>query len=132
MPVGFTPAGIIGQADVLSVRIQHHKILFVWLQSDLGCMVNKILTDLGFELRDLNSLEMDRLEVPGALVISIYRDSKIAKTNMDPGYIITSVNDNPISNVDEFIEAYKEASGEIWFNGYYETYPGEWPYKFRK
>ena len=93
---------------------------------------DKILTDLGFELRDLNSLEKDRLEEPGALVISIYRDSKIAKTNMDPGYIITSVNDDPVRSVDEFIEAYKKASGEIWLNGYYETYPGEWPYKFYK
>ncbi len=91
---------------------------------------DKILTALGFELRDLNSKEMERLDKPGVMVVSIYKNSKISKTNMDPGYIITSLNGKDIKEVNQIIEALQINSGEIVLNGFYENYPGEWPYKF--
>lgn len=93
---------------------------------------DKILTDLGFELRDLNSEEKDRMENDGVLVVSVYRGSKISKTNMDPGFIITALNGDRITRVDDFIKSLESNSGEILLNGYYENYPGEWPYKFYK
>lgn len=92
---------------------------------------DKILTDLGFELRELNSDETDRLDKEGILVVSIFRNSTISKTNMDPGYIITSINGKEITTVNELISSLQSADGDVLLNGFYENYPGEWPYKFR-
>ncbi|MBT8189355.1 MAG: trypsin-like peptidase domain-containing protein, partial [Bacteroidia bacterium] len=64
---------------------------------------DEILLDLGFELRELNSDEIDRLDKEGILVVSIFRNSTIAKTNMDPGYIITTINGNEVTTVNQLI-----------------------------
>lgn len=91
---------------------------------------DRILTDLGFELRDLDSKEKERLVKEGIRVVSIYNDSKIARTNMDPGYIITTVNGKKVSEVDELIRILRKSSGKVYINGFYENYSGEWPYTF--
>ena len=90
---------------------------------------DKILQDLGFEVRDLDSSEKDRLG-KGVYVVSIKSNSKIDLTNMDPGYIIAKANDKTIENVDELVKFLKDHKGEIVLEGYYENYPGEYPYTF--
>ncbi|MEN0003675.1 MAG: Do family serine endopeptidase [Bacteroidota bacterium] len=89
-----------------------------------------VLRDLGFELRNLTKEERIRLDTEGVKVISIYRGSKIERTNMDPGYIITHVDSDRIDDVDQFIQKLKGASGKIMLEGIYENYPGEYYYAF--
>ncbi len=89
-----------------------------------------LLKDLGFELRDLTRAEKQNLKVDGAYVLSITRGSKIERTNMDPGFIITKINDYDISNVDDVLKILKNASGKIMLEGIYESYPGEYYYAF--
>ncbi len=91
---------------------------------------DKILTDLGFELRDLDKNEKRRLETDGIYVVSVSRGSKIERTNMDPGYIITKINEKPIGNVQEFIKELENHKGMVVLEGFYENYPGEFPYAF--
>ncbi len=93
---------------------------------------DKIFTDLGFELRDLDSAEKELNATEGVMVVSIYKDSKIASVNMDPGYIITSINNQPVSDLKEFKKLLEAAESQIYLNGIYENYPREWPYKFSK
>lgn len=93
---------------------------------------DKILTDIGFELRDLDSKEKERLNIKGVMVVSIINDSKIDNTNMDPSYIITHINKKPIDNVSEFVDILKDLNGKIKLEGLYENYPGEYPYEFYK
>jgi len=92
---------------------------------------DKILDDLGFELRDLTSDEMKKFKTnAGVMVKSITRGSKIERTNMDPGFIITKVNDEDIQNIDSVIEVLEKAEGKIMLEGFYENYPGEYYYAF--
>lgn len=91
---------------------------------------DKILTTLGFELRDLDKEEKDRLKTKGIYVVSVYRGSKIERTNMDPGYIITKVNEKEISSVQEFVDLLEKHEGMVVLEGFYENYPGEFPYAF--
>ncbi len=91
---------------------------------------DKILTDLGFEIRNLDSKEQQRLNTDGIYVVSIYKNSTIAKTNMDAGYIVTSVNNEDVGSVEEFIDIIKNTTGEIYLDGFYENYPGTYPYSF--
>jgi Do/DeqQ family serine protease len=89
-----------------------------------------LLKELGFELRDLTRMEQQDLKVNGAYVLSITRGSKIERTNMDPGFIITRINDFEISNVEDVLKILKNATGKIMLEGIYESYPGEYYYAF--
>lgn len=93
---------------------------------------DKVFTELGFELRNLDSEEKDRNDKIGVMVVSILKDSKIESVNMDPGYIITSINGKKITNVNELKVELEKTDSRVYLNGFYENYPMEWPYKFSK
>lgn len=90
-----------------------------------------ILERHGFELRELNSDERRKLRVSGVYVENIALGSVIEKTEMDPGYIITKVGDVRVSNVEEVVNELKKRRGkEVYLEGFYENYPGEYYYTF--
>lgn len=89
-----------------------------------------ILFDLGFELRDLTRDEKKRLDVEGVKVISIYRGSRIERTNMDPGFIITKMDNKKVTSVEELVEELESANGKVMLEGIYENYSGEYYYAF--
>lgn len=93
---------------------------------------DKILTDLGFELRDLSATEMEKNKKDGVIVVSVYKNSKVGKANIEPGYIITSINNQPVDNAKDFVEVLNSINGSINLEGYYENYPGVFPYMFEK
>jgi S1-C subfamily serine protease len=112
------------QKAQVTLRNQINSTDFVAIRKD------KILTDLGFELRNLDKTEKARLDSEGVYVVSVSRGSKIERTNMDPGYIITKVNEKPIKSVEEVIKALEGHKGTVVLEGFYENYPGEFPYAF--
>lgn len=91
---------------------------------------DKILRDIGIEIRDLNSLEMSRLNAKGVMIISVSNGSLVSKTNMEPGFIVESFNNMPIRNSQEFIALMKNTSDSVILRGFYERYPGQYPYSF--
>ena len=92
----------------------------------------KVLEDLGFELRNLTRAEQKRLKTNGVYVKSIYRNSLIEETNMELGFVITSINDRPIEIIDDVVEELADKNGLIMLGGVYEEYEGEYYYEFRK
>ena len=103
-------------------------------KSNTTSMVNAtqeaFLNELGLEIRELSKMERRKVQTNGVKVISITRGSIIERTNMDPGFIITKINDQKVTSSEEVIEALKKARGEVLLEGVYENYPGEWGYKF--
>jgi len=93
---------------------------------------NALLEEIGFEIRDLNDEEIKRLGTKGAKVISIYRGSKIERTNMDPDFIITRINQKSIRNAQDVASILTDAEGKIMLEGIYEGYPDVWYYEFPK
>jgi len=90
-----------------------------------------ILNEMGFSLRDLNTEERRKLRVSGVYVENIKVGSTVERTEMDPGYIITKVGDVNVSSVQEVINELKKKRGsEIYLEGFYENYPGEYYYTF--
>ncbi len=92
---------------------------------------DKILADIGIELRDLDTNEINRNKTRGVRVVTVYNQSIADKANIEPGYIITSVNSKKIKNVNEFIQYLQSYHGVVVLNGFYENYPGEFPYTFK-
>ena len=93
---------------------------------------DKELRDIGIEIRDRNSIEKKRVQTSGIMVISISRDSKIADTNMEPGFIVERVNGVDIESSQQFMQILKSESGEVTLVGFYERYPGIFQYTFMK
>ncbi len=91
---------------------------------------DQVLQNIGIEIRDLLQTELKKTQVPGAKVISIYNGSKISKTQMEPGYIITRFNDKQITNAQDFIDALQTSDGKVFLEGYYEYHEGPWWYAF--
>ena len=92
----------------------------------------QILDDLGFECRDLTSKEANSIGTRGVKVKSVYRGSRIARTNMDPGFIITRINEVPVEDLSSFIEQINEAEDKIMLEGIYEQFEGDYFYAFKK
>ena len=91
-----------------------------------------LLRRLGFELRDLSRSESLRLGIKGVYVMSIAAGSRIERTEMDPGYIVTSVNDKPVASVEALLAELEEIkiSERVLLEGFYESFPGEYFYTF--
>ncbi len=87
---------------------------------------------LGFELRELTSEEQQRMRIKGAMVVSVRKGSIVYETNMVPGYIITSVNGNRVSNLAETVDCIRNAYNLVVLEGYYEGEPDLYSYRFRK
>jgi serine protease Do len=124
------------QAEIGYIRQGEKKSTKVTLKnkSNSTALVNgsddQFLRELGFELRELTPLELDRIQVKGVKVASIFRGSKVEKTNMDPGFVITKVDDTKVSNLKEILKALKSNSGQIVLEGVYENYTGSYFYTF--
>lgn len=89
-----------------------------------------LLKNLGVELQDLTEEDVNRIGNRGVRVLSIYRGSKIERTNMEPGFIITKVGEKKVKNIQDFIKVIKETKGKVMLEGVYEDYPGEYYYAF--
>ena len=91
-----------------------------------------VLRELGMEIRNLNMEEINTFGKDGVYVVSIYRYSTIEKTEMKPSYIITHVNSQRVYSAEELISELEKAEKEVFLEGYYEDYEGEYYYQFDK
>ena len=94
----------------------------------------ELMQEFGFELRDLTDGELETLPAPGVKVVSIYLGSRIDRTRMDPEYIITRVNHQPVRSVGDFAEVIDDTGDEddVLLEGYYANYNGEYYYAFKR
>ena len=51
---------------------------------------------------------------------------------MEEKYIITEINGKAIKTKDQLIQELKSVTGMVVLKGFYEKYPGEYPYAFHK
>ncbi len=108
------------------LRDENHRTGFVLAED------SDVLKRNGFELRELTVIEKRRLRTRGVLVDNIVQGSIVAATAMDPGYILTKINDVSVSSVAEVIELLKQNKNkEVILEGFYENYPGEYYYTFQ-
>jgi serine protease Do len=93
---------------------------------------NEILSDIGITVRDLTPSEMSKYHKDGIFVETIEAGSPIDRVKMKEEYIITSVNGNDVSTVKELIHELLRTNDMIVLDGFYEKYPGDYPYAFHK
>lgn len=82
------------------------------IRSDVG------IRDLGFELSDLPFGSPASRKGKGVIVHSVFRNSKVAQSGIEPGFIITGVNGKDVSTVDQLIHL-TQNNFFLEFSGYY-------------
>ena len=88
----------------------------------------QILTEIGMDVRDLNSYEESRLPRDGVIVSAIKEGSQIAGVNMEDNFIITRINGIPVSSEAGFHTELERSGSNIYLQGYYEEFPGDFAY----
>jgi len=116
------------------------RLIIAYIRNGKGAQTDVILknpfissiSDIGFDLRELNNEEKRELGKKGIVVVSIEKGSIIDKTNMDPGFIITKVNDTPIETINQLMDIIKKSNQRIVLEGFYKKYQGSYYYTFEK
>jgi len=88
----------------------------------------QILTEIGIEVRDLNSYEESRFPRDGVVVSDIAEGSQIAGVNMEESFIITRINGIPVTSVAALKAELENSGSNIYIQGYYEQFPGDYAY----
>ena len=65
------------------------------------------------------------------MVNSISKGSIISSTNMEPGFIITKINEKNVKDVESAIAIFEKTSGKVVIEGVYEGHEGAYYYTFK-
>lgn len=89
---------------------------------------------LGFELEDVDAKTLNKLDVSNGVRVKSVGNGKLARyTDMEEGFIITHINDQPVKSAKEVNELIKnkKPGDSITFSGMYEGSPREYFYGLR-
>jgi S1-C subfamily serine protease len=91
-----------------------------------------ILNTLGIKVENLTDNEKRSLGVPGGVKITDLKDGKLSEfTDIRKGFIITQIDDENISNVDDFVNILKGKNGKVLIEGIYPNKPMSYLYAFK-
>lgn len=93
---------------------------------------DELLGSLGIELRNLTPAEKKKWKISGCAVTSLQRGSVVYLTNMQPGYVITTVNGNRVATVADAVAAMQDARSWINLDGFYPGEADQYSYRFKK
>ncbi len=88
-----------------------------------------LLAELGIQVRNLQAAEENRMEIYGVKISSIKQESQADWANMEPGYIITHIENVPVRTVNEFLSELNNVRGNFILKGQYPNHDGEWLYE---
>ncbi len=112
-------------------KVHETRVLLKTKSNALPTSSANILKKLGFELNELSPDDRKKFKAKGVRVTSIFNNSIIEGTNMDPGFIITKVDEQPVSSIEEVVQLLEAAKGKVFLEGFYEHYAGEYYYSFK-
>lgn len=98
----------------------------------IGTLSDGIFKEIGIEVRDADKYEKAVFALKGVIVVSVQNNSIVGITRMEPGYIITKVNNVEVSTAMSLKLLLEENKNKtIVLDGYYPKLPGDYPYTFQ-
>lgn len=93
---------------------------------------SSLLESLGADLSTLDKDVARRLHLDGGVQVKSLQNGRLRmETDMRPGFIITSINNQPVKSVEDLMDALKDAKGGgVLLEGVYEDVPGNYYYGF--
>lgn len=93
---------------------------------------DKVLQDLGIEIRNLSFEEMGLYGRKGIKIISVKKGSPASLANLEPDYIITSINNYPVEDPAILVSKLETQLDTVSFDGFYPDFPGRFPYRIKR
>ena len=90
-----------------------------------------LMDALGADLEPLDAATAKKLGIDGGVVVKELHNGLLKnQTSISDGFIITSIDNQKVTKVDDVKKALKEAKGGVLIEGMYEDYPGELYFAF--
>jgi len=90
-----------------------------------------MLSTLGVELKAISSKEAKKLDIDGGVKVTRLYAGKLRKqTNMQEGFVITTVDGHAVKSVEDIVGLLKDKKGGVLLEGRYPNYPGEFYFAF--
>jgi serine protease Do len=82
-------------------------------------------------LKPIDSKTAKKLGISGGIKVTKINDGKLRReTQMQEGFIITHVYNQPVTTVDELVKKIQESKDGVMLQGVYEDIPGKYYYAF--
>lgn len=92
---------------------------------------SQLLESLGAEMEDLSPTELGKLNLRGGVRISKIGNGKLRQyTDIRPGFIITSVDNQPVESLESLRSKLSDKTGGVMIEGIYPDRPGLYYYAF--
>lgn len=123
---GFRPGD---KVPVTYVRAGKEYTTTVVLKKKTDFVTSNITSRLGADLSTLDKAKAERYGIEGGVVVNKISDnSPLKRTRMQEGFIITSVNGQDVTSVDELNQLLMQMSGRVTVQGIYPGYDGMYTY----
>ncbi len=91
-----------------------------------------ILGALGLDIEELSAKEKAQLGVESGVKVINIKPGKIAEfTDIKKGFVITQIDDQPVNNVNDFLNVLKSKNGKVMVEGIYPNKPMSYLYAFK-
>jgi len=91
-----------------------------------------ILGALGLDIEELSAKEKAQLGVESGVKVNNIKPGKIAEfTDIKKGFVITQIDDQPVNNVNDFLNVLKSKNGKVMVEGIYPNKPMSYLYAFK-
>ncbi len=91
-----------------------------------------ILNALGVKVEDLSPTDLRKYGINGGVRVADLKDGKLSEfTDIHKGFIITQIDDQPVNNVQDFVNILQNKSGKVMVEGIYPNRPMSYLYAFR-
>jgi S1-C subfamily serine protease len=83
---------------------------------------------LGGKLETVDKSIAQKNDIEGGVIIKELGAGVLSKSRIEKGFVITSVNEEEVKNVEEFYEAIKKSNGTLKLSGFYPGYYGTYAF----
>lgn len=92
----------------------------------------ELIAELGVEMRELSAKEKAQFNIRGGLVVLEIGEGKVRQTtDIRPGFVITSVDNQPVEDMKDFERLFRNKNGGgVMVEGIYPNRPGVYYYAF--
>lgn len=89
---------------------------------------SKMAEKLGGKLETVDKSIAQKNDIEGGVIIKELGAGVLSKSRIEKGFVITSVNEEEVKNVEEFYEAIKKSNGTLKLSGFYPGYYGTYAF----
>jgi Do/DeqQ family serine protease len=89
---------------------------------------SKMAEKLGGKLETLDKTTAQKNDIEGGVIVKELGSGVLSKSRVEKGFVITSINDEEVKNIEDFYEILKKSNGTIKLSGFYPGYYGNYAF----